>query len=60
MYQFTPIKCDDRNQYAMVDGFSEKPDHIGPFRINGKVFYYCIRSGEYYDPIEQHYFLRKA
>lgn len=55
MYRFTPIQCDDNKHYAMLDGYGELPNHVGPFRRNGEVYYYSIERGEYYDPKTNRY-----
>jgi hypothetical protein len=59
MYRFAPIKSDDKKQYAMLDGYGEIPDHVGPFRRNGEVYYYSIERGEYYDPKKDLYTIKE-
>jgi hypothetical protein len=59
VYQFTPIKADDNKQYAMLDGFGQLPNHVGPFRKNGRVMYYSIERGEFYDPTKDQYSMKE-
>ncbi len=50
IYSFEPIKSEALPNSVSIDGYMEKEDLLGPYRMDGEIVYYDPAEGKMLNP----------